>query len=110
MGRATLSYRQARDSRSRSAAQASALVGHVVRLRGTVYSVNQNSGSNSTTLGFAPSAAPSGVTASLPFCNWRDAAPRALVGRDVVLTGTLTQSSSGVQLAGSHPSWVQVVP
>lgn len=108
VGRATLSYRQARDTRTLSAAQAAALVGHVVRLRGTVFAFSQYSRS-SATLSFTPSATPSGVTALLPFSSGLSPATR-LVGREVVLTGTLTRSGRGVLLIVSHANWVQVVP
>ncbi len=111
VGRATLSYQQARDIRTFSAAQAAALVGHVVRLRGKISSSSQNSMFRSTTLSFAPNTAASGVTVSLPFLGGRNpAAAGFLVGREVVLTGTLTGSNHAVQLVVSHPSWVQVVP
>ena len=110
VGRATLSYRQALDIRTLSAGQAAGLISHVTRLRGTVTGVSQSSRFNSTMLSFAPNAAPAGVTASLPFCGWRNPAARTLVGHEVVLTGTLTRSGSGFLLVVSHPNWVQVVP
>jgi len=104
--RAALSYRQARDTRTLSAAQAAALVGHVVRLRGTVFVFSQMGGS--ATLGFAPNATPSRIHVALPFSSWRNPA-QSLIGREVILTGTLTHSGSGILLVVSHPNWVQVV-
>ncbi len=104
--RAARSYRQARDTRTLSAAQAAALVGHVVRLRGTVFVFSQMGGS--ATLGFAPNATPSRIHVALPFSSWRNPA-QSLIGREVILTGTLTHSGSGILLVVSHPNWVQVV-
>ncbi len=111
VGRATLSYRQAQDTRTLSAPQAAALIGHVVRLRGKISSMSQNSRFQNTTLSFAPNTAPSGVTVSLPFLGGRNpAATSFLVGHEVVLTGTLIRSGRDTQLVVNHSNWVQVVP
>ncbi len=104
--RTTLSYQQSLDIRTLSAAQAAALVGRVVRLRGTVFVFSQMGGS--TALGFAPNTTPSGIHAALPFSGWHNPA-QSLIGREVILTGTLTRSGRGVQLVVNHPNWVQIV-
>ncbi len=108
VGRATLSYHQSRDIRTLSAVQAAALIGHVVRLRGTVFSLSQRGGP--ATLRFAPSITPSGVAVLLPFLGGHDLAARSLVGREIIVTGTLTRSRPGVQLVVDSPNFVQVVP
>lgn len=109
--RGTLGYSQARDMRTLSIAQASALAGRVVRLRGTVISLTQHAGSGSasatTVINFSPKASPSGVKAALPFCRWHDPALQSLLGREVVLTGTMTHLGNGVQLVVQQPNQVQ---